>query len=188
VTATSNPGVVIDAIDGDALAPPLRRPRLRAHRSLVLGVALALTAAMLGLGIRNAERDMDAVRDDLAAADRALRNEELAVVAAGERRRETEATLQATLTRLGEAQEARQAVRTLYEAISKDLEAQRAMLRTTEIDLYTRAYQLGQLEQCLTGVAAAMRQASYDADEAVLETLASVASVCEAARGLTGGQ
>ncbi|MDQ1521452.1 MAG: hypothetical protein QOI55_2525, partial [Actinomycetota bacterium] len=106
---------------------------------------------------------------------------------AGARRRAGEAALDATIRRLQRERSTHREVGDLYRVITVELAQRRKDLNATSSDVELRARRLDQLNQCLTGVAQAMKEASYDANSRVVATLQSVADVCAAARGLTNG-
>jgi hypothetical protein len=184
---SSNAGVITDAIDdAGALAPawPKAHVRVRRWAALLVVLALVVTGALVALD--NVRDDTSRVRDDLAATDELLDAERVAVGTAGAQRERADATLAATIDRLGDANDARHDVEVYFRALRNNLREQQAKLQSTNIDAYVRTQQLNKLNECLTGVATAMRQASYDAQSRVIETLQSVARVCEEARALTG--
>jgi hypothetical protein len=127
----------------------------------------------------------DTTVDRLHRVERALAEGRVDAIAAGARQQDAEASLDRTLARLAHQRSARRDVRHLYDALGKELAKQRRQLQLTSTDLTARSEQLLQLNQCLQGVAIAMRQAAYDADEQAVATLRFVADVCARARGLT---
>jgi len=162
---------------------PLRPPQLNAHRRIAVIVALGLLlAGGVFYGIRRNQHDLDVVTGELRHAERVLHEERVAVSAAGERRREAEATLDRTLARLAHERQVRGAARALFDEITAQLAERRQELRDTSSDLEWRAKQLDYLNFCLAGVAKALNEASYDADARAVETLRSFADVCALAR------
>jgi hypothetical protein len=159
------------------------RRRTTARRAGVLFALAAVLSGVVGYGIRRTQHDLHVVTTDLRRVDRALQDEGVAVQAAGERRRTTEATLDRTLVRLRRERDVRRDVRAEFDALSIELGKRREQLRSTSSDLGARQKQLDLLNFCLVGVAKAMNEAAYDADSRAIETLRTIAPVCALATG-----
>jgi hypothetical protein len=166
-------------------AAPTGQTRAANRRVSIVVAAVLLFTTVVGVAITRTRHEADARNADLQRVNHTLDEERVAVAAAAQRRRDAEAVLGRVLDRLEHERSDRSDVRSLYEVISAQLKAKLDELETTSENLELRARQLDQLNQCLTGVAAAMKLAAYDADSRVLETLDAVADVCASARGLT---
>jgi chromosome segregation ATPase len=187
LAVSSNAGVVIDAIDDPgALAPAWPRPHGAVRRYVVLAIVLALVAAAVGVALHDVRDAQRAVDRDLGTTNRLLDDEQKAVSTAGSRRAATDALLATTIARLESANDARHQVRVLYDTLERDLKRKREQLQQTSADVKARSDQLDKLNLCLAGVAQAMQQASYGAQNRAIATLQSVAGVCADARPLTG--
>jgi chromosome segregation ATPase len=166
-------------------AAPSDEPRPGSRRVVLAASAVLLASALVGAAIVQTQHDYDGVSADLQRVNQSLDEERGAVGEAAQRRRDAEAVLARVLDRLEHERSDRSDVRSLYEVISAQLEEKLDELESTSGNLELRARQLDQLNQCLSGVAAAMKLAAYDADSRVIESLEAVADVCASARGLT---
>jgi hypothetical protein len=150
-------------------------------------VAALVVIGLLVVATVQVRQDRDATADHRQRVEHALDAARVDAIAAGVRRQDAQATLDRTITRLANQRRARRDVQHLYDALGRELVKQRRRLALTSTDLTARSQQLLQLSQCLQGVAIAMRQASYDADDQAVATLRFVADVCARARGLAPG-
>jgi chromosome segregation ATPase len=155
------------------------------RRVAVAAGVIVLVIAIVGVVIVRTRHDSERLDAQLQRVNQSLEEERVALREAAQRRRDAEAALTRVLDRLAHERSDRTEVRSFYEVVSAQLEEKLNQLESTSGDLELRARQLDQLNQCLTGVAAAMKLAAYDADSRVIETLQAVAEVCESARGLT---
>jgi hypothetical protein len=160
-------------------------PRPDGRRVAVAAGLIVLVIAIVGVAIVRTRHDSERLDAQLQRVNHSLEEERVALREAAQRRRDAEAVLSRVLDRLAHERSDRTEVRSFYEVVSAQLENKLSQLESTSGDLELRARQLDQLNQCLTGVAAAMKLAAYDADNRVIETLQAVAEVCESARGLT---